>query len=100
MKLLALTLLLCLPGSASPGQASGGDFTLLRSVIAAGGGAASGGEFQLRGTVAQAVARPVASGGNFVLRAGFWTAGTDIPSSGPLFEDGFESPSPRISVGD
>jgi hypothetical protein len=66
---------------------SGGDFTLRRSTIDAGGGEGLGGEFVLRGTIGQHDTETMA-GSEFTLRGGFWTP------AGPsdfLFSDGFES---------
>lgn len=69
---------------ASQPPLTGGEFTVNRSTIDAGGGAVSGGQFTLRGTIGQydtnQVGRP-----DYSVRAGFWT----YPDS--LFRDGFES---------
>jgi len=46
-------------------------FTLVSSVIGAGGGPVSGGNFKLDGTIGQAIIGPV-NGGNFTDQQGFW----------------------------
>ena len=66
---------------------SGGEFTLRRATIDAGGGEGQGADFSLKGTVGQHDTE-VMTGSDFTLRGGFWTP------SGPsdfLFRDGFES---------
>ena len=68
------------------GPSSGGEFEILRSVIANGGGQAAGGQFVVQGTTGQADAAADLSGGNSILAPGFWGApGTDL-----IFQDAFE----------
>ncbi len=84
MKALAYVLLLTVVSGAIA-QSSGGEFSITKSVIAAGG-SSSGGEFTLTGTIGQPlVAR--SQGGEFSVSGGFWAPGqvADL-----LFVDGFE----------
>jgi hypothetical protein len=69
---------------------SGGSFEIRRSRVATGGGESTGGTFVLRGTAGQHEAQPVASGGAFSLRGGFWTAIDTTPPTDALFRDSFE----------
>jgi len=83
----AVLLLLAWAAATGDPPPSGGDFTLRRSTIDAGGGEGTGADFWLAGTIGQHDTE-VMSGADFTLRSGFWTP------SGPsdrLFSDGFES---------
>ena len=67
---------------------SGGEFTLRRSTVDAGGDRSTGPDFSLEATIGQPDAA-ITQGGPFVLRGGYWTP------AGPadrIFRDGFESP--------
>jgi hypothetical protein len=58
--------------------------------VIAGGGHSSGGSFTLDGTIGQADASAVVSGGAFEVQGGYWTGVAPI---GPgVFRDGFENP--------
>ncbi len=53
--------------------ASGGDFVITKTVIAAGGGSdISGGTFRVEGTSGQPVAGKISTGQTLSLRSGFW----------------------------
>lgn len=53
---------------------SGGQFAVTQSVIAGGGAASNGGNFGVTGTIAQTNAGDNSSGGQFLLKSGFWQA--------------------------
>lgn len=54
---------------------TGGTYDLSHNVIAGGGGSNSaGGQFSIDGTIGQALAGTLSTGGSFNLRGGFWTA--------------------------
>jgi len=82
-------LLLPCAAVAAGGSPEGTKTFQLQSQVIAGGGttSAAGGCFDLAGTIGQAVVGR-ASGGDFVLNAGFWVE----PTSGDVvFEHGFET---------
>jgi hypothetical protein len=70
--ILLVLILLTLPLSASAQIASGGSFTLEKSVVATGGGTSSNGALSVTGTTAQAAAGTTSSGSSLVHRSGFW----------------------------
>lgn len=81
------------PRNEASAQAAGGGFALRRVVVASGGGTSTGGAFSLSGTVGQAEAQPVASGGSFALRGGYWAeSAAVVVRDDPLFANGFENP--------
>lgn len=85
-------LMMAVCGSAFSQQSTGGQFTVSRHTIDNDGGTSQGGQFSLTGTIAQPDAgAQAATGGQFSLRGGFWSA-KDLPTSDVLFSDGFESP--------
>ncbi|MEN1727367.1 MAG: hypothetical protein AAGJ52_02915 [Pseudomonadota bacterium] len=93
--LLILSATIVASGTLSANQPplQGGEFTVLRATIDAGGGQASGGQFVVRGTFGQHdVGR--SGGGQYDLRAGFWT--TPGPLEDALFKDRFEVIVPRM----
>lgn len=67
---------------------SGGEFTIIKSTIDAGGGESQGGEFKINGTIGQADASAKISGGEFSLTGGYWTASNDDDL---IFKNGFEA---------
>ncbi|TVS11953.1 MAG: hypothetical protein EA419_06565 [Wenzhouxiangella sp.] len=73
---------------------AGSDFSLDASVIAAGGGLSSGGDYVVQGTIGQpeADAQHPATGGPFVLIAGFWGAvrPPGFPTLDLVFRDRFD----------
>ncbi|MFK7957430.1 MAG: hypothetical protein AB8B96_15130 [Lysobacterales bacterium] len=84
MKSIAFALLItAVPGAIA--QSSGGEFSITRSVVAAGG-TSSGGEFSLTGTIGQPVVAR-SQGGQFSVSGGFWAPG-QLPDM--LFRNGFE----------
>ncbi len=85
MKSLAFALLItAVPGAIA--QSSGGEFSITRSVIAAGGSTSTGGDFSLTGTVGQSVVAR-SQGGQFSVSGGFWAPGQRADM---LFRNGFE----------
>lgn len=78
MKLFFATLFILAGASVGAAQvASGGSYTLNKSVIAGGGGASSdqtGALYTVNGTAGQSAAGAVASGGTYSLQSGFHTA--------------------------
>ncbi len=74
-----LCLMLPLPGNAQ--IASGGGYTLERTVIAGGGGQILGGARSLESTVGQPTVRPQMSNGSYALWSGFWTPDSFAPTS-------------------
>ena len=77
----------------TPAQSGGGDFTITKSTIDAGGGVSEAGNFRLTGTIGQPDVSPgVLVGGQIRLTGGFWTAGSGVISGGEIFKDSFESP--------
>lgn len=62
-------------------QASGGTFTLEKSVIAGGGSLMQQNQTDVANTVGQAVAGKQSSGGNFTLYSGFWTPDSLTPTA-------------------
>ena len=79
MKCISLLLLIFVFAWVAIAQiATGGDFTLEKSVVAGGGGASSGGVFQVGSTTGQAIAGGPKTGGVFSLNSGFW-----VPDSVP-----------------
>ncbi len=73
--LLSVTLLsLFLLASVVPAQiATGGSYSLEKSVTATGGGTSSGGTFSLTGTSGQNIAGTTSGGSGFIKASGFWT---------------------------
>jgi len=66
-----LSLLVC--SSALLAQSSGGPYAFTRFTTDAGGGSASGNTYSITATIGQTDATAVnSSGGNYVLRGGFW----------------------------
>lgn len=65
---------------------AGGEFTLRRATIDAGGGEGTGADFSLKGTIGQHDTE-VMKGDEFTLRGGFWTPSGE---SDFVFRDGFE----------
>jgi hypothetical protein len=74
-------ILLTLPLIASAQIASGGSFTLEKSVVASGGGTSSNGAFTVTGTTAQSAAGTTSSNSPFVHRSGFWIADQIAPTA-------------------
>lgn len=60
-------------GSALEPMQAGGNYNIVKSVVAGGGGGSSGGNNQVNGTIGQ-TATGVSAGGNFSLAGGFWAA--------------------------
>jgi hypothetical protein len=68
--------------------ASGGGFTLEKSVIAGGGGQQSaGGNFSLDGTIGQAAAGITSTGSPFALASGFWNYSPSAPVAATIEAD-------------
>jgi len=92
---LQLTLLAtaAMIGSASIAwsQSAGGPYEVTKHTIDNGGQRSEGGDFTLTGTIGQADAAPAATGGNFSLQSGFWTAKPSGPLDELMFSDGFEA---------
>ncbi len=68
---------------------SGGDFNIKKSTIDTGGGQSAGGDFSVTGTIGQADASKIVSGGNFSLTGGFWNEKPVIRED-LMFTNGFE----------
>lgn len=87
LKILLLILTIYLSATAVSGQqttdvqASGGTFTLEKSVIAGGGSRMQQNQTNAANTVGQAVAGKQSSGGNFTLYSGFWTPDNLAPTA-------------------
>jgi hypothetical protein len=79
-------LLAALCGSAFA-QPAGGDFTVRRSVVAAGTVEAVGDDFIVTATAGQSDAGRM-QGGDFRVQGGFWPAPLGSPAR--IFQDGFE----------
>lgn len=79
--LVAVLITMLFSISSARAQASGGAFTLERTVIAGGGSQMSQQPFTLNGTTGQAVAGAHSTGGNFTLSAGFWTPENFAPTA-------------------
>ncbi len=88
IKFRNLCLLLLITSAISYAQ-SGGEFNIKKSSIDAGGGNSSGGDFAVAGTIGQADASSVISGGAFSLTGGFWTKKPVIRED-MMFKNGFE----------
>lgn len=70
---------------------SGGDFTITKSTIDAGGGVAEGGDFKLTGTIGQHDATEgTSAGGDFKLAGGFWANSKAPVTNNDIFKDSFE----------
>jgi hypothetical protein len=63
--------------------ATGGPFTLEKSVVAGGGGAGSGGVFQIGSTTGQALAGGPKTGSPFGSYSGFWVPESEAVPTGP-----------------
>lgn len=63
--------------------ATGGDFTLERSVVTGGGGSWSGGDFDAKTTAGQSAAGGPKTGSPFSIYSGFWTPGAVMTPTGP-----------------
>src|SRR4051812_17700940 len=61
--------------------AAGGNYTLDKSVVAAGGGASTGGTFKVEGTAGQAGAGTRQFSSPYTFRPGFWSAQTLAPTA-------------------
>ena len=73
-------------------QPTGGDFTITKSTIDAGGGVSKGGDFTLTGTIGQPDASTgISTGGQFKLAGGFWANATGIVLDELIFKDSFET---------
>ena len=72
----------------------GSTFEVTRSVIASGGDRSTGGAFDVTGTIGQFDADPLhpATGGDFQLVGGFWSAQVDRADE--IFRNGFETDAP------
>jgi len=81
-------ILLTLPPIAAAQIASGGQFTLEKSVVATGGGASSSGAFTVTGTTAQSVAGTTPSNSPFIHRSGFWVPDQMAPTSAEVSVSG------------
>jgi hypothetical protein len=92
MKRLAIAVVSLALLPAALAQSSGGEFEIPRAVVAAGGGSSSGGDFELSGSIGQALAESASSAGELALSAGFWAAGDSPPATEAIFSDGFEGP--------
>lgn len=66
----------------------GGEASVERYTIDAGGGPVAGGIYEVHGSIGQKDAGPVLSGGAFDLQGGFW-AGSSNPR-GTVYRDSFE----------
>lgn len=88
MRWFIASLAACLSGSVSGEPiATGGGFSLDRSVLAAGGGLSTGGDFEIQGTLGQSEAGEAAAGGPFSITGGFWV---EARIADLLFSDDFE----------
>ena len=67
---------------------SGGTYEIKQSVIAGGGAGSSGGAFGLEGTIGQAAASSIISGGVYALQGGFWTREMLVPTAAPASVSG------------
>jgi hypothetical protein len=83
-----LCLLLLITSAITYAQ-SGGDFTIKKSSIDAGGGNSSEGDFTINGTIGQVDASSVISGGTFSLTGGFWTQ-EPVFREDMMFKNGFK----------
>ncbi len=68
--------------------ASGGPFSLEKSVAAGGGGNSAGGSFDVVGTIGQGAARDGLIGGPFEHPIGFWVADQLIPTAASVSVSG------------
>ncbi|MDQ4122848.1 MAG: carboxypeptidase regulatory-like domain-containing protein [Acidobacteriota bacterium] len=71
--ILSILMATCLFTSVAAAQ-SGGNYTIMQSVIAGGGGSSSGGNYAVTGTVGQPAAGTTSGGGAYSLAGGFWSA--------------------------
>jgi len=71
---------------------SGGDFTITKSTIDAGGGVSEGGGFKITGTIGQHDATAgTSAGGEFKLAGGFWANSAAPVTNNDIFKDSFET---------
>ena len=66
------------------------DYDLSWNTMDSGGGTSAAGDLELSGTIGQAEAGVLMTGGGFELTGGYWRAGTEVPPSCPadLDDDG------------
>lgn len=76
--------------SATSFAQSGGDYEIKKSSADAGGGHSEGGNFKLDGTIGQADASGLITGGNYTLSGGLWNA-KPVVKDDMMFKDGFEN---------
>jgi hypothetical protein len=87
LRLLSISVLLVTPSLLAQ---TGGDFTIVRSTMDAGGGGLVAGNYQLNGTIGQAEAfSRSAISDNYIVTGGFWANGALLIDEG-IFQDGFE----------
>ncbi len=85
----SLAIVIC-AGAAALAPVGGGDFDLSWHTIDGGGGSSTGGGFELAGTIGQADAGAVLTGGEFTLTGGYWAAvaGVTDPCPADLDDSG------------
>jgi len=86
-----LLLVAALASASAQPPLTGGQFTISRSTIDAGGGDSMAGQFAAQGTIGQFDAGEI-RGGGFQLRGGFWVITGEHDG---LFRDGFEETGSR-----
>jgi len=86
--ILLVLILLTLPPIATAQIASGGSFTLEKSVIATGGGTSSNGTLTVTGTTAQSAAGTTSSVSSFVQQSGFWIPDQMAPTAAEVSVSG------------
>lgn len=79
IRFVTVAMLLFLPASML--MQSGGNFTVTRSNVGAGGGSSSGGDFGINSTIGQPISGDLLTGAQFSVTSGFWTY-TVNPASG------------------
>ena len=90
-RLAAWLVMLATPGLLSA-QSAAGDYTVEKSVIAAGSMRTEAGDFVVDATAGQHDSGQ-SQAGDFQVSGGFWpSAGVAPPSEPEIFRDGFESP--------
>ena len=81
-------ILLILPLIAAAQIATGGSFTLEKSVVAGGGGTSSNGVFTITGTTGQSAAGTSSDNSSLAHRSGFWVADPMAPTAAEVSVSG------------
>ncbi len=90
MKNLFVIIFICITSAVTANAqiASGGNYTIEKSVIAGGGATSSSGNYTVEGTIGQNAAGTVQQNSSFKVQPGFWTAEPFAPTAAEVTVSG------------